>query len=226
MQEKDPHRILGVKKGADPAAVIAAFRRLAHELHPDHNPHDPQAAENFRRVHDAYDQLRRGNVDTTSNPSEGATTAPEKERPIEDLIAAFNKKQDSRIPEQLLALVQAQPGLARTLIQDLTGKALADFFADSLRVALIALQPEAYAQKMVPYLIGAFNETQVSRFPEQLLALVQAQPGLARALIQGLTGKALADFYADSLRVALIKLQPEAYAQKMVPYLIGAFNKK
>lgn len=54
------HQILGLPPGAGPEQIRRAFRRRALELHPDHNPGDPEAAERFRRVHAAYAALRAG----------------------------------------------------------------------------------------------------------------------------------------------------------------------
>ena len=52
----DPHMTLGVSSEADESAIRRAFRRLAQELHPDHND-DPGAAEAFLRVRAAYEML-------------------------------------------------------------------------------------------------------------------------------------------------------------------------
>jgi len=44
---RDYYEVLGVGRGADEAEVKKAFRRLARELHPDVNAHDPEAEEKF-----------------------------------------------------------------------------------------------------------------------------------------------------------------------------------
>ena len=44
---RDPYEVLGVSRDADEAAIKKAFRRLARELHPDVNRHDPDAEEKF-----------------------------------------------------------------------------------------------------------------------------------------------------------------------------------
>ena len=45
---RDYYDVLGVSRDADEAAIKKAFRRLARELHPDVNRHDPEAEEKFK----------------------------------------------------------------------------------------------------------------------------------------------------------------------------------
>src|SRR6201990_281735 len=54
---RDYSEVLGVDRGADDAAVKKAFRRLARELHPDVNSHDPEAEEKFKEGAEAYEVL-------------------------------------------------------------------------------------------------------------------------------------------------------------------------
>ncbi|HEX8386974.1 MAG TPA: DnaJ domain-containing protein, partial [Rubricoccaceae bacterium] len=51
--------VLGVPPTATPAEVRRAFRRRAHELHPDRNP-SPHAAADFRALRAAYETLLAG----------------------------------------------------------------------------------------------------------------------------------------------------------------------
>jgi molecular chaperone DnaJ len=63
----DYYEVLGVSRGASETEVKKAFRRLARELHPDVNAHDPQAEEKFKQAAEAYEVLsdpeRRGIYD-------------------------------------------------------------------------------------------------------------------------------------------------------------------
>lgn len=52
--EKDYYKILGVPKDADTDAVKKAYRKLARELHPDHNTNDKEAETKFKDVSEAY----------------------------------------------------------------------------------------------------------------------------------------------------------------------------
>jgi DnaJ-class molecular chaperone len=54
---RDYYEILGVGRDANKAEVKTAFRRLARELHPDVNNHDPEAEEKFKAAAEAYEVL-------------------------------------------------------------------------------------------------------------------------------------------------------------------------
>ncbi len=53
----DYYETLGVERGASETEVKRAFRKLARELHPDVNGHDPQAEEKFKAAAEAYEVL-------------------------------------------------------------------------------------------------------------------------------------------------------------------------
>src|SRR4051794_10103871 len=53
----DPYELLGVARDADDTTIKKAFRRLARELHPDVNSHDPDAEEKFKHAAEAYEIL-------------------------------------------------------------------------------------------------------------------------------------------------------------------------
>ena len=54
---RDYYEVLGVSRDADEATIKKAFRRLARELHPDVNRHDPEAEEKFKQAAEAYEVL-------------------------------------------------------------------------------------------------------------------------------------------------------------------------
>jgi molecular chaperone DnaJ len=54
---RDPYEVLGVARDADEATIKKAFRKLARELHPDVNRHDPDAEEKFKEAAEAYEIL-------------------------------------------------------------------------------------------------------------------------------------------------------------------------
>lgn len=55
--EKDFYSVLGVSRSATAADVKKAYRKLARELHPDHNPDNNVAEDRFKAVSEAYDVL-------------------------------------------------------------------------------------------------------------------------------------------------------------------------
>lgn len=54
---RDPYEVLGVPRDAAEQEVKKAFRRLARELHPDVNAHDPDAEDKFKEAAEAYEIL-------------------------------------------------------------------------------------------------------------------------------------------------------------------------
>ena len=59
MVEQDFYQTLGLQRGADDAAIKAAYRRLAKQFHPDVNQGDKAAATRFQQVQASYDVLRK-----------------------------------------------------------------------------------------------------------------------------------------------------------------------
>jgi molecular chaperone DnaJ len=54
---RDPYELLGVPRDASEQDVKKSFRKLARELHPDVNAHDPRAEEKFKEAAEAYEIL-------------------------------------------------------------------------------------------------------------------------------------------------------------------------
>ena len=74
----DPYSTLGVGRSASEKDIKSAYRKLAKELHPDRNRDNPNAAERFSKVTQAYDllsdkekraQFDRGEIDADGNPA-------------------------------------------------------------------------------------------------------------------------------------------------------------
>ncbi len=55
--KKDFYEILGISKSADGAEIKKAYRKKAIEFHPDKNPGDAVAEENFKKAAEAYEIL-------------------------------------------------------------------------------------------------------------------------------------------------------------------------
>lgn len=54
---RDAYEVLSVPRDASEQEIKKAFRRLARELHPDVNAHDPEAEEKFKEAAEAYEIL-------------------------------------------------------------------------------------------------------------------------------------------------------------------------
>jgi DnaJ-class molecular chaperone len=76
----DPYRTLGVKKDASQDEIQKAYRRLAKKLHPDLNPGNKKAEDEFKNVSAAYDLLgdpeKRARFDRGEIDASGAEQPP------------------------------------------------------------------------------------------------------------------------------------------------------
>jgi molecular chaperone DnaJ len=57
MTKRDYYEVLGVDKNASTDEIKKAYRKLAFKYHPDKNPGDKQAEENFKEATEAYEVL-------------------------------------------------------------------------------------------------------------------------------------------------------------------------
>jgi molecular chaperone DnaJ len=104
--KRDYYEVLGVDRGASDAEVKKAFRRLARELHPDVNRHDPEAEEKFKEAAEAYEVLsdadRRSTYDTFGHEglsSRGWAPRADAFGSFDDVLSAFFGRGDPLFSE-------------------------------------------------------------------------------------------------------------------------------
>jgi DnaJ-class molecular chaperone len=80
MPEIDYYKTLGVSREASDDEIRKAYKKLAREYHPDTRPNDKDAAENFKRVQEAYsvlnDSEKRELYDRYGSAFQGAGRSP------------------------------------------------------------------------------------------------------------------------------------------------------
>lgn len=89
--DKDYYAVIGVRPEATPEDIRRAYRRLALECHPDRNPGDPDAAERFKDVSEAYavliDAAKRREYDRARQAGAPGDFRPRREDLFRDLFA-------------------------------------------------------------------------------------------------------------------------------------------
>jgi molecular chaperone DnaJ len=113
--KRDYYEVLGVERGASEPEIKKAFRRLARELHPDVNRHDPDAEEKFKEAAEAYEVLsdpdRRRTYDTFGHEglrSGGWAPRADTFGSFEDVLSAFFGRGDP-IFSDLFGFAQSGP---------------------------------------------------------------------------------------------------------------------
>ena len=89
----DPYTVLGVKKDASQDDIQKAYRKLAKKLHPDLNPGNKRAEEQFKDVSAAYDLL--GDPAKRARFDRGEIDASGVERPQHHFYRDFAERGDS-----------------------------------------------------------------------------------------------------------------------------------
>ena len=94
----DYYSLLGVKRGASPAEIKNAFRRMVFQYHPDRNPNDRAAAEKLKRVLEAYgvlsDSAKRAVYDRETRPASEAEARQSEEQFGNHVGAGFKHSHD------------------------------------------------------------------------------------------------------------------------------------
>lgn len=89
----DPYTVLGIKKDASQDDIQKAYRHLAKKLHPDLNPGNKRAEEQFKEVSAAHDLL--GDADKRARFDRGEIDASGVERPQQRFYRDFAERDGS-----------------------------------------------------------------------------------------------------------------------------------
>ena len=57
MEFLDYYKVLGVSKKSTSADIKKAYRKLAHQFHPDVNPGDSKAEKRFKEINEAHEVI-------------------------------------------------------------------------------------------------------------------------------------------------------------------------
>ncbi|GAA6525258.1 DnaJ C-terminal domain-containing protein [Intrasporangium sp. DVR] len=131
--EKDFYAILGVPHDADAATIKKTYRKLARDLHPDHNVGDTKAEERFKEIGEAYavlsDPEQRREYDAIRAMSHGgARFAPGGPGGgFEDIFANFGAGGGAGGPRVHFGTSGGQPNLEDLLGQMFGGGGAAGF---------------------------------------------------------------------------------------------------
>jgi DnaJ-class molecular chaperone len=172
----DPYQTLGVKKDASQDAIQKAYRRLAKKLHPDLNPGNKQAEEQFKAVSAAYDLLsdpqKRARFDRGEIDASGA------ERPRQTYYRDF-------------ADAPSNPYASGAGFADFAGMddILSEFFGRQARGDVRMHGPDAHYRLMLDFLDAINGGKQQLTLPDGSVLDVTIPPGTNDGQILRLRGK-------------------------------------
>jgi DnaJ-class molecular chaperone len=172
----DPYDVLGVERTASLEDIRKAYRTLAKKLHPDLNPGDRAAEEQFKEVASAYDLL--SDKDKRQRYDDGEIDATGAERPRQRFYRDYAPENDSRYANA--------SGFADFAESD---DILAEFIRQQAHARANARGPDASYRLPVDFLDAVNGGTMRLDLPQGGTLDVKIPPGIVEGQVLRLRGK-------------------------------------
>jgi DnaJ-class molecular chaperone len=196
----DPYELLGVKKDASADEIQKAYRRLAKKLHPDLNPGNKQAEEQFKDVSAAYALLSE--AEKRARFDRGEIDASGQERPQQRYYRDFADQGASRPYTN-------DAGFADFADEDL----LSELFGRRGRANLRMRGSDMHYQLEVEFLDAINGAKRQITLPEGEALEVTIPPGTRDGQVLRLRGKGRPGIGGGSPGDALIEIAVRAHPQ-------------
>jgi hypothetical protein len=186
MQLKDYYRILEIEPSASLPEIKKAFRKLAHQFHPDKKQNDPYASAQFAEIKEAYEVL--------TNPAK-------KEYYLQQRwymqSAGKRKTQDVITPVTVLKhLLELEKYVSTLDVHRMDKQGLSNYLSEILSGTVIAtLLPfkESHINNQiiitVLHAMAALKYKQAEMVTKQLFKLAGENPGSRKLIEEFLSGK-------------------------------------
>jgi DnaJ-class molecular chaperone len=196
----DPYELLGVKKDASADEIQKAYRGLAKKLHPDLNPGNKKAEEQFKDVSAAYALL--SDAEKRARFDRGEIDASGQERPQQRYYRDFADQGASRS-------YTSDAGFADFADEDL----LSELFGRRGRANLRMRGSDMHYQLEVEFLDAINGAKRQIMLPESAALEVTIPPGTRDGQVLRLRGKGRPGIGGGSPGDALIEIAVQPHPQ-------------
>jgi len=185
MRLKDYYRILEIEPSATQGEIKKAFRKLAHQFHPDKNKHDPSAAAQFAEIKEAYEVL--------TNPAKKEYYLQQR---WYDQSTGKRKTQDIITPVALLKQVlELERYVAKLDVFRMDKEGLHDYLssllADTNIERLNSFNDEATNEEIIKILLACFRPLPFDLVlsPHKQLIKIRVSPNCSKMISDWVAGR-------------------------------------